>query len=149
MEKDTSVTNVYLAGAELPGIKKTEENEMLLQMSTNQNSMSLAFPYIQSKAFKRDIIIAHDNGERCFMNIEMKKLAEGEVPFVEGFPYKVVQGDIRTDAISHAKLVGSSKLETYVKNYDKQSQIGCVIWCREPYACYTILIMQPWKVNGD
>jgi hypothetical protein len=136
---------VYLSGVEIPGVEKTKQDEMLHQMALNKNSMDLAGPYIQSKEFKRAIIISHENGERCFMNIEMAQLSSDEEDIVKGFPYKIIRNDIRTDSVNHAKLVQSTKLESYVKNYDKSYQIACVVWCRKPFACYTVLIMQPWK----
>ena len=138
------ITSIYVSGADLPGIVKTKESDMLYQMSVNQNSMSLAYPHITSKEIKREILIAHENGDRCFINIELEP-SSGKSE-IEGFPYKVLKASVETDAVKFAKLAGSQKLEMYVKSYDKSSQIGVVIWTREPYACYTILIMQPWIV---
>ena len=142
----SNVTSGYLAGVDLPGIEKTEESEMLIQMAMNKNSMSLAFPQITSQETILKILTAHNNGQRCFVNIELEQIADDDVPEIEGFPYRVVKSDVRyeVDAAAHAKLVSSAKLEAYVKNYKMENQLPCVIWSRVPYTCYTILILQPW-----
>lgn len=128
-------------------IKKTEPDEMIRQLALNNNSMKLAYQYVGSKSAKRDIMIEHENGNRCFINVELVQITESEKPEVEGFPYKIIRSSIETDSINYKTLVGSEKLDIYTGTYDKSNHIPLIIWCRDPYCCYTALIMQPWKTD--
>tara|TARA_R110002072_G_scaffold45565_1_gene126660 strand:+ start:67863 stop:68303 length:441 start_codon:yes stop_codon:yes gene_type:complete len=136
----------YLMNADTPGIEKTEPSEMIQHMSANQSSMKLAMPEIISEKIILEVITAHRQGKRCFVDVEFEEIKDGSKPVVDGFPYIVRQSEVKYEAEveSHAKLVKSTKLVMYVKNYKLENQLSVVVWSRVPYTCYTVLILQPW-----
>ena len=114
----------YLMNADTPGIEKTEPSEMIQHMSANQSSMKLAMPEIISEKIILEVITAHRQGKRCFVDVEFEEIKDGSKPVVDGFPYIVRQSE--------------------VKNYKLENQLSVVVWSRVPYTCYTVLILQPW-----
>lgn len=134
------VNMVYVGPGENSGYSPDSPESNALATLSNAYSMQLAFPHIKDLGNK--VKEYHRRGERCFISVEIEQNERGSIP---GFRYVVRSAEVRTDPEDHATLVKSRKLNQYFINYEMESQISVVIWCRNPDACYTCLILQPWE----
>ena len=92
----------------------------------------------------------HAKGVRCFINVEITPCGLKDVPKDPSIPVKIksisVESISRADDV--AKSARSSKLAKFCSEYDAKLSIPVVVWCAEPWSCYTFLSVQPWK-NGE
>lgn len=130
----------------------TTEEDMKYQIELNRYSLSLALPLIEKCQSKLDII--HSQKRRCFISIELIQASKirstsnipiqfAEFPFFTSTNSPIIYDS--DEAEKFAEKVQSSKLLIYTQTYETDIQIPCAIWCEDPCACYTVLIIQPGK----
>lgn len=109
----------------------------------NQSLVNLVWPEVPK--LEGQITELHVQGIRCFINFEValadvaNKNAESKIII------KSMTVDKSDRAEEIAKIAGSQKLVHYCKTYDTNMAIPIVVWCAEPWSCYTFLTVQPWK----
>lgn len=112
------------------------------------NTSLISLAHDELKASKDAVERAHAEGKRCFVNIELVLCEPGERPPNPSLRVKIARTGVETTdrAQEIANAAGSSVLMKYCSDYDPSIAVPCIIWCREPWSCYTFLPAQPWKL---
>lgn len=89
-----------------------------------------------TEEIRKSVENVHAHNTKCFIQVELRKLQHSGV-------LDVIRCSVETDFDSYSEKSYSPKLLEY-KKYNPTFNIPLVIWCAEPRASYSVLMVKPW-----